>query len=56
MSKKKKINNPIAIQMGGGNDFDRIYIYKRKMLFLTPIPYYWKLDLKKINEIKKTSN
>lgn len=37
-------------------DFYKIYIYKRpNKLFLMPIPYKWKLDLKKIAEIKNPS-
>lgn len=35
------------------NDIYRVYFYKRpSKLFLMPIPYKWKLDLKKITEIK----
>lgn len=34
-----------------------VYVYKRpNKLFLMPIPYKWKLDLKKINEIKNPPN
>jgi hypothetical protein len=35
------------------NNIYKVYIYKRPTkLFLMPIPYKWKLDLKKITEIK----
>lgn len=35
------------------NNIYEVYIYKRpSKLFLMPIPYKWKLDLKKIEEIK----
>lgn len=35
------------------NNIHKVYVYKRpNKFFLMPIPYKWKLDLKKIAEIK----
>jgi hypothetical protein len=39
------------------NNIYEVYIYKRpNKLFLMPIPYKWKLDFKKIAEIKNPPN
>lgn len=34
------------------NDLRTIYIYKREWKLLNPIPYKWRLDIKKLNEFK----
>lgn len=51
MKKRKKIeeiieNNSIS------NNLNEIFIYKRKFNLIYPIPYKFKLDLKKIKEFK----
>lgn len=53
MSKIKKEN--YYSQSLAVNDFKKIYFYKRDIKRFMPVPYKWKLDLKKLNEIKKPS-
>ena len=35
------------------NDLKKIYLYQRSPLLLMPIPYKWKLDLRKLKELKE---
>jgi hypothetical protein len=56
---KKKIKKIIIEDnlLKTNNDIYKVYIYKRpSKLFLMPIPYKWKLDFKKIAEIKNPPN
>ena len=52
MAKKKRIvinSEPVIVY----NDLKKVYIYKRHWKLLTPVPFYWKLDIKKIQEFKQ---
>lgn len=52
---RKKVKSVVIIENKPTikNNIYRVYFYKRpSKLFLMPIPYKWKLDLKKIAEIK----
>lgn len=35
------------------NDLQKIYVYKRKFNLIAPIPYIFKIDWNKLNEIIK---
>ena len=49
---KKPVKSKWQEPQGINSDFGKMHLYKRNHKLIAPIPYVWKLDMKKIVEFK----